>query len=673
MTNQETRRVARFAQRSFRCLLLVLLSFAARLPALQGKLIWDDRLLVQENPMIRSPLLIGEAFRHYLFPGEHSGHYRPVQTVSYVFDYLMWNTDTLGYHLTNVCLHVASAVLLYLLLEKLFGRLTNVGKATDVTAFLVAMIWAVHPVHSAAVDYISGRADCLAFVFAASAWLLYLRAREIATWYSGLYGLAAIATLLSLCSRESGFIWMLLFVGSLFTFEKDVSRRHKAAALAVCVLIAATYFGLRHLPESRPDPLTAASWRPDMRTVLMLRALGDYTWLLFFPINLHMERSVVGAVRVADWLAIGGMLTSAALVYGAIRTGPGQRLRRFGACWFAVSYLPISNLFTLNATVAEHWLYLPSVGFLVFLAGVAMELPPRLRRVAPALAGLAVLALAGRSAIRSSDWIDPETFFRRTFAAGGSNSRIGVNLAVIYAEQGQHAKAEAILRKVLQVSPNFSLARNNLALALNEQGKTQEGEILLRNAAAQPKAERDGHPVTWDAALHLAQMQYQQGNTASALATLADAKQTFPDTWELVNLEANIRHETDGAEASHLLIQSFALENWWHYGAAVACGRDWAERGELEQAEVAFWRASWLDVHDAEALNMLAAVKMRENRTVEALAVQERALARQPDQPKQYFLLASMFESVGRDAEAREALAQLRRLRSAAEGALAQE
>src|SRR4051812_19139229 len=167
--NQENRAPSRaLPGRGWRCLILALLGASARLPGLQGKLIWDDRLLVEGNPMIRSPLLIREAFRHYLFPGAYSGHYRPVQTVSYILDYLVWNTDTLGYHLSNVCLHVTSAVLLYLLLEKLFVQLTNVNNSAGVGAFLVALIWAVHPVHSAAVDYISGRADSLAFLFACS-------------------------------------------------------------------------------------------------------------------------------------------------------------------------------------------------------------------------------------------------------------------------------------------------------------------------------------------------------------------------------------------------------------------------------------------------------------------------------------------------------------------------
>ena len=129
-----------------------------------------------------------------------------------------------------------------------------------------------------------------------------------------------------------------------------------------------------------------------MRAVLMLRSLGDYTRLMIFPGNLHMERSVVAPENYLshdqwrhsagiEYLSVLGLMCLGALLYGAFRAGPGRGLRFFGASWFLLGYLPISNLVDLNATVAEHWLYLPSVGFLIFVIGCALDLPVRYRRV----------------------------------------------------------------------------------------------------------------------------------------------------------------------------------------------------------------------------------------------------------------------------------------------------
>src|SRR5262249_53088451 len=157
--------------------------FVVRLPALQGQFLWDDEFLARDNPFIKSPILILESFRHYLFPDSYSAHYRPMQNVSFILDYTFWNTNPYGFHLTNLLLHIACGVLLYLLLQRLLptlcrGSTLGTPPIASVSAFLVALLWIVHPVHSAAVDFISGRADSLAFLFACLGWLLVLRARD---------------------------------------------------------------------------------------------------------------------------------------------------------------------------------------------------------------------------------------------------------------------------------------------------------------------------------------------------------------------------------------------------------------------------------------------------------------------------------------------------------------
>src|SRR5438132_3751914 len=107
----------------FRCLLIAVIGILVHSPALQGQRIWDDHYLLNENPFIKSPTLILETFRHYLFLDSFSAHYRPVQNLSFMFDYFFWNTDELGFHLTNFLLHFGSAILLYFFLGTVFASL----------------------------------------------------------------------------------------------------------------------------------------------------------------------------------------------------------------------------------------------------------------------------------------------------------------------------------------------------------------------------------------------------------------------------------------------------------------------------------------------------------------------------------------------------------------------
>src|SRR5207302_7338075 len=114
----------------------------------------------------------------------------------------------------------------------------------------IAAVWMVHPVHSAAIDYISGRADSLAFVFSAGAWLLVLRARIAKVlWLKGIvYFLAALAAVLALCSREIACIWILIFLVQTLVFARDIGKKAKITTIICCALILGAYAELRQLP-----------------------------------------------------------------------------------------------------------------------------------------------------------------------------------------------------------------------------------------------------------------------------------------------------------------------------------------------------------------------------------------------------------------------------------------
>ena len=316
----------------------------------------------------------------------------------------------------------------------------------------------------------------------------------------------------------------------------------------------------------------------------------------------------------------------------------------------------------LNATCAEHWLYLPSVGILIFLAGCLLELPARYRTSFAALACLATGALGIRSAVRSSDWATPETFYQRTIAAGGNSMRVSQNLAEIYARRGDLARAEALLRKVLAVTPEFPVARNSLARILFEEGKPREAEALFAASAKQSSETSKTYPRTWFAVLNLAQLLHATHRDKEALAALDKARADYPQIWEIVSLESELLRQTKGPAPAFRLVSEFARDHWWHYGAALALGRLYAEAGDAERAVTALRNASWLDVHEVEALNLIARTRVRQNRFEEAYRAQKRAVGRQPGALRQYVFLSDILEKMGQTAEAKSVTAEVARL-----------
>jgi Flp pilus assembly protein TadD len=319
--------------------------------------------------------------------------------------------------------------------------------------------------------------------------------------------------------------------------------------------------------------------------------------------------------------------------------------------------------------VAEHWLYLPSVGFLTFLIGCGLDLPARWRHGAVGFACLVVIAFGARSIFRSSEWASNEAFARSTIRSGGPSIRMAVLLGQVYATREDYTQAERILRKAVEICPDYPIARNNLANALMHLGKQGEAEALFAHSTKKAHEDMKDYPRTWIAALNFAHVRHTEKDDAGAIAILEKARQDYPGTWELISSESEYIRSANRVDSALTIVQPYAQKNWWHYDAWLAFGRLLAQEGENDAAVSALRHANWLDIHETAALNLMALVRMRQNRLEDACRAQRIAVSRQPDQPSQYLLLSDLLDKMGRPEEARAALAQVSRLRSLANSA----
>ena len=147
-------------------LFLALVIFAAYAPALRNDFVWDDTALILRDPLIRSWELAPEAFQHFLFiDATPSDFYRPIQRLTYLADYAAFVFKPAGYHLSSILCHLGATLALLLLSNEILRGGDFEERKRRWLAFIAALIWAVHPVHTAAVAYISGRADPLAAMF----------------------------------------------------------------------------------------------------------------------------------------------------------------------------------------------------------------------------------------------------------------------------------------------------------------------------------------------------------------------------------------------------------------------------------------------------------------------------------------------------------------------------
>ncbi|PYK32207.1 MAG: hypothetical protein DME57_00650 [Verrucomicrobia bacterium] len=192
--------------------------FISYAPAARNGFVWDDTALILRDPLIRSWRLIPEGFNHFLFiDATASDFYRPIQRLTYTIDYALFAFQPSGYHVVSVIWHALAAIALLFFAEELLSAFQIERARARLLAFTAALIWSIHPVQTAAVVYISGRADPLATAFGFFGLFFLLRgstssgARKILLLVS-----SGAALLLSAFSKESGLMFAVLGIVLLF-------------------------------------------------------------------------------------------------------------------------------------------------------------------------------------------------------------------------------------------------------------------------------------------------------------------------------------------------------------------------------------------------------------------------------------------------------------------------
>ncbi len=483
------------AQGIFAPILLLVAALVSYAPALRDGFVWDDQALILRDPLIRSWRLISDGFEHFLFTdAAASDFYRPLQRLSYTVDYAAFFLNPAGYHLVSILWHAAAAVALYFFAAEFLALCNWAPARRNRLSLLVALVWLWHPVQSAAVIYIAGRADPLSATFGFLALFLALRMRHAKGNQRWAFGLGAgFCFLGSALSKEMGLIFLLVWLVIVLA-QRPRPVFFATAGILAGVLIA--YLSLRlsaeHPPAPKPPPLPLL-----VRPIIIARAVAEYAGLLVFPLRLQMERDVAShpfgfenaSLNAASWRelqTLAGLLLIGAFAFALWRTR-GRPPIFLPLLLALVAYLPVSGLIPLNATVAEHWLYLPSA-FLFLAAAVALDSSVFLRsRIVLVCLAIWLLALPARTFARTFDWKDQRTFLTRTIAAGGDSARMWINLGGLELGEGHLEAARKAIDRALEKEPDNPLARLNLAAVLIKQRDFAGARTLLKKIKDPPE------------------------------------------------------------------------------------------------------------------------------------------------------------------------------------------
>ena len=481
------------------------------LNALNNPFVYDDHRVVLENYSIRDLSNLRALFLNDVF--------RPVVNISYALDYARSGLAPAGFHLTSLLLHMANVVLLFALVRVLAGDARAMryapadairrqeaegrgqpgprpgpggGRHRQYAAFASAAVWAVHPLMTQAVGYVSGRSELLCALFMLTsflclhAWLF----RGGAAWLA-----AGIASwILALASKEVAVMLpvVLLAYGTLLLPREDGDIRRRLARVYIPMLafVAVAAAG-RIVIFAGVENVSRASF--SWSNILVgLDVVRRYTALMFMTAPQSIFHSALLPSSILRPMVMLDALWMIALAVLAWRVYLRAPLVSFGALWFVLMLLPSVSMLILDVgePMAEQRAYVAGGGFAMATGAAFARLRawPASRRVSTravvtVVFGLFLVMMASRTMARNEVWSDPVRLWREAAANAPDIWLPHRGLGDALRDKGDYAGAAEAYREAARLRPEEANTHLALGITLLMAGRLEEADRALAEAA----------------------------------------------------------------------------------------------------------------------------------------------------------------------------------------------
>jgi len=516
-------------------ILIIILGFAVYGNSLNGKFVWDDDFLVKNNVYIKSWAYLPKIFTEDdgVGGGTKYNFYRPLRMVTYMIDYYIWKLDVRGYHFINIVLHIGVACCIYWLITLLFGN--------RLLSLLTSVFFIIHPVHTEAVAYISGRTDPLSGLFILLSFILYVKLSHLKS--TKLSALMLLSYILAILSKESALILPALLLLYHYTFK--IGLKFSKFLSIIIITVIYIVFRLTVLTSSLPH-----SW--SFTTALrglpgFFVALTNYMRILLLPVNL---RAVYGdnLFDFTEPAAIMGCVILFLLLIYAFKRKKYNKLIFFSVFWFFIGLLPVCGIYPLAFYMAEHYIYLPSIGFFLILAKTIIYIyrVKKLKTFTTFFVSGLLVFYSSLTIRQNNYWKEPIAFYQRTLSYAPGNSKMHNNLGKAYSTIGRQSEAIASFKKALEIDPSYVRAYNNLGNVYSAMNKQKEA-IALYNKAIEI------NPYYAEVYYNLANVYYSMGKAQDAIRLYKQAIKINPVFTEAYYNLANIYNNMGKGQDAILL------------------------------------------------------------------------------------------------------------------------
>jgi tetratricopeptide (TPR) repeat protein len=435
---------------------------------------YDDNVYVYENAKVAGGLSMkGLA---WIFTHADCNFYHPLTMLSLMADHQLHGLHAGWYHFTNVILHAASAILLFLVLRQMTGALWR-------SAF-VAAVFAIHPLRVESVAWVAGRKDVLSaffFMLTLGAYARYVRKPDSVARYL----VVAAAFVLALLSKPSvvtlPFVLLLLDYWPLRRFEQPRKLSGLILEKIPLLALAAGACVMTVLAEGEAIAAVATVSMP-LRLDNAVVSYAVYLRQMVWPEGLAVPYPYPHNGLPAWEVALAGALLAvlSAVAWGERRRRPWLLM---GWLWYLGMLTPMIGIVQVGASAhADRMTYLPQIGICMAVTWLVAEW--RLSRVAfgGLMAGV-ILALMFCAWKQTTYWKSNETLWPHTLACTTGNYMAHFNLGNALRQEGRMDDAITHYEEALQIAPRDAETHNNIGLALFQKGRMNDAMAHLQKAA----------------------------------------------------------------------------------------------------------------------------------------------------------------------------------------------
>lgn len=458
--------------------IILIASTGVYLNTLSNGFVYDDEAQVLNNHWIRNVKYIPEIFLSDVrgFRGEGvSNYYRPLMHIIYMVNYNISGLNPLGFHLTNIIFHTGVSVLVFLIASMLIFQTTLTPRAWY--AFVAALLFATHPIHTEAVAWIGGIPELSFTFFYLLSFYLYIRTK------TG-HILSILFFFLATLCKETALTLPFLLIGYDYSFSSSLPLRERVRVRGIMrylpySIIAGIYFILRTYAIGSIAPLKIHSELSTYQCAINIFPLfRQYLEKLILPVNLNVFHIFHPISSIFEWKGVISIIVAIVFILIICFLRRVNRIAFFSLLWIVIPLLPVLYIPALGENpFTERYLYLPSVGF-VLIASVVIEMFTHSREwkisypvAVSILIIIIVTSLYSAGTIkRNYIWSDNFTLWHDTVKKSSDGAYPNNNIGKAYYDMGLIDEAMKHYEIAVKLKSDYPEAHNNLGITYHSKG-----------------------------------------------------------------------------------------------------------------------------------------------------------------------------------------------------------